>query len=348
MAGRGTDIVLGDGVVDRGGLHILGTERHESRRIDNQLRGRSGRQGDPGTSRFYMSLEDDLLRIFGSDRIKGIMGRLGMDDGQPIEHRLVSNAIEKAQKRVEGHNFEIRKHLLEYDNVMNKQREVIYAQRRQILGGENLREDLLEMAEELVEDLVEEYTGQRVSEEWDLKGLEDGFYRQFGFRLPLKEEMDGDLQEYLTERVQQRFAAKEHEIGSEFFAHLQQMMMLQVVDNHWKEHLLSMDHLRDGINLRGYAQQDPLREYQREGYDAFMNLIHRIKADSVGAIFHLQVRAHQETQVEQEQRKAQRLSFSHGDGSAAQQPQERTQKKVGRNDPCPCGSGKKYKKCHGK
>jgi preprotein translocase subunit SecA len=348
MAGRGTDIVLGDGVVDRGGLHILGTERHESRRIDNQLRGRSGRQGDPGTSRFYMSLEDDLLRIFGSDRIKGIMGRLGMDDGQPIEHRMVSNAIEKAQKRVEGHNFEIRKHLLEYDNVMNKQREVIYAQRRQILGGENLREDLLEMAEELVEDLVEEYTGQRVSEEWDLKGLEDGFYRQFGFRVPLKDEMDGDLQEYLTERVQQRFAAKEAEIGPEFFAHLQQMMMLQVVDNHWKEHLLSMDHLRDGINLRGYAQQDPLREYQREGYDAFMNLIHRIKADSVGAIFHLQVRAHQETQVEQEQRKAQRLSFSHGDGSAAQQPQERQQKKVGRNDPCPCGSGKKYKKCHGK
>jgi preprotein translocase subunit SecA len=348
MAGRGTDIVLGDGVVDRGGLHILGTERHESRRIDNQLRGRSGRQGDPGTSRFYMSLEDDLLRIFGSDRIKGIMGRLGMDDGQPIEHRMVSNAIEKAQKRVEGHNFEIRKHLLEYDNVMNKQREVIYAQRRQILGGENLREDLLEMAEELVEDLVAEYTDQKMSEEWDLKGLEDAFYRQFGFRVPLKEEMDGDLQEVLTERVLQRFAAKEQEIGPEFFAHLQQMMMLQVVDNHWKEHLLSMDHLRDGINLRGYAQKDPLREYQREGYDAFMDLIHRIKADSVGAIFHLQVRAHQETQVEQEQRKAQRLSFSHGDGSVAQQPQERHQKKVGRNDPCPCGSGKKYKKCHGK
>ena len=183
MAGRGTDIVLGEGVVAAGGLHILGTERHEARRIDNQLRGRSGRQGDPGSSRFYLSLEDDLLRIFGSDRIKGLMGRLGMDDGQPIEHRLVSNAIEKAQKRVEGHNFDIRKHLLEYDNVMNKQREVIYAQRRQILGGENLQEDILEMAEELVEDLVEEYTGNKLPEEWDLEGLEDAFQRQFGFRV---------------------------------------------------------------------------------------------------------------------------------------------------------------------
>jgi preprotein translocase subunit SecA len=347
MAGRGTDIVLGEGVVDRGGLHILGTERHESRRIDNQLRGRSGRQGDPGTSRFYLSLEDDLLRIFGSDRIKGVMGKLGMDDGQPIEHRLVSNAIERAQKRVEGHNFEIRKHLLEYDNVMNKQREVIYAQRRQILGGEDLREDLLEMSEELVEDLVAEYTAHRVQEEWDLKGLEDAFLRQFGFRVSLKEEIDGDLEEVLVEKVKQRFADREAEIGLEFFAHLQQMVMLQVVDNHWKEHLLSMDHLRDGINLRGYAQQDPLREYQREGYDAFMDLIHRIKADSVGALFHLQVRPHQETAVEVEQRRAQRLSFSHSDSGPAQ-PQERQQKKVGRNDPCPCGSGKKYKKCHGK
>jgi len=348
MAGRGTDIVLGEGVVDRGGLHILGTERHESRRIDNQLRGRSGRQGDPGTSRFYMSLEDDLLRIFGSERIKGLMGRLGMDDGQPIEHRIVSNAIEKAQKRVEGHNFEIRKHLLEYDNVMNKQREVIYAQRRQILSGESLTEDILEMSEELLEDLVEEYTAQRIPEEWDLKALGDSFYRQFGFRMRLQEEQDGDLQEVLWEQVSQRFTDRKAQIGPELFERLQQMVMLQVVDNHWKDHLLSMDHLRDGIGLRGYAQQDPLREYQREGYDAFMDLIHRIKADSVGTLFVLQVRDHQETPVEEEQRKAQRLSFSHGDGSAPTPPQERQQKKVGRNDPCPCGSGKKYKKCHGK
>jgi preprotein translocase subunit SecA len=346
MAGRGTDIVLGQGVVEVGGLHILATERHEARRIDNQLRGRSGRQGDPGTSRFYLSLEDDLLRIFGSDRIKGLMGRLGMDDGQPIEHRLVSNAIEKAQKRVEGHNFEIRKHLLEYDNVMNKQREVIYAQRRQILSGENLEEDLLEMAEELVEDLVEEYTGNRIPEEWDVKGLEVAFLRQFGFRLPLPEELDGDLQDYLTEKVKERFQAKSEEIGPELFPQLQQMVMLQIVDNHWKEHLLSMDHLRDGIGLRGYAQVDPLREYQREGYDAFMDLIHRIKADSVGTLFHLQVRPHQEL-PEEAKPQDQPMFFSHGDGGGAQ-PKERQQKKVGRNDPCPCGSGKKYKKCCGK
>ena len=346
MAGRGTDIVLGQGVVEVGGLHILATERHEARRIDNQLRGRSGRQGDPGTSRFYLSLEDDLLRIFGSDRIKGLMGRLGMDDGQPIEHRLVSNAIEKAQKRVEGHNFEIRKHLLEYDNVMNKQREVIYAQRRQILYGENLREDILEMAEELVEDLVEEYTGNRIPEEWNVKGLEIAFLRQFGFRLPLPEELDGDLQDYLTEQVQERFHAKSEEIGPELFAQLQQMVMLQIVDNHWKEHLLSMDHLRDGIGLRGYAQVDPLREYQREGYDAFMDLIHRIKADSVGTLFHLQVRPHHELPQEAKPQD-QPMFFSHGDGGGAP-PQQRQQKKTGRNDPCPCGSGKKYKKCCGK
>jgi len=346
MAGRGTDIVLGEGVVATGGLHILATERHESRRIDNQLRGRSGRQGDPGSSRFYLSLEDDLLRIFGSDRIKGLMGRLGMDDGQPIEHRLVSNAIEKAQKRVESHNFDIRKHLLEYDNVMNKQREVIYAQRREILSGEHLQEDILEMAQELVEELVEEYTANKLSEEWDLDGLSLAFQRQFGFRVPLGN-LDGDLRELLIEKVNERFAAKGEEIGPELFAQLQQMVMLQIVDNQWKDHLLSMDHLRDGIGLRGYAQQDPLREYQREGYDMFMDLIHRIEAESVGALFHLQVRPHQE--IPEEARPAEQpMYFSHGDGSSAPQPQQRQQKKTGRNDPCPCGSGKKYKKCCGK
>ncbi len=345
MAGRGTDIVLGEGVVAANGLHILGTERHESRRIDNQLRGRSGRQGDPGTSRFYLSLEDDLLRIFGSDRIKGLMGRLGMDDGQPIEHRMVSNAIEKAQKRVEGHNFEIRKHLLEYDDVMNKQREVIYAQRRQILAGENLAEDLQEMAAELLEDLVQEYTGNLPPQEWDLKGLEDAFYRQFGFRFSLQDDFAGDLEEILLEQVKQRFAARSAEIGPELFQHLEQMVGLQIVDNHWKDHLLSMDHLRDGIGLRGYAQVDPLREYQREGYDAFMDLIQRIKEDTVRTLFHLQVRPHQE--LPEEARPSQPLVFSHGDGGSPQ-PAQRQQRKTGRNDPCPCGSGKKYKKCCGK
>ena len=346
MAGRGTDIVLGEGVVATGGLHILGTERHESRRIDNQLRGRSGRQGDPGTSRFYMSLEDDLLRIFGSDRIKGLMGRLGMDDGQPIEHRLVSNAIEKAQKRVEGHNFEIRKHLLEYDDVMNKQREVIYAQRRQILSGAELQEDILDMSRELVEEMVEEYTGNKLPEEWDLEGLGSTFQRQFGFRPPLAN-LDGDLREYLLEQVEGRFTKRAEEIGPDLFPWLQQRVMLQIVDNQWKDHLLSMDHLRDGIGLRGYAQQDPLREYQREGYDMFMDLIHRMQEEMVGTLFHLQVKPHQE--LPQEAQPAQQpMFFSHGGDGAAPQPQQRQQKKTGRNDPCPCGSGKKFKKCCGK
>ncbi|MBM4275191.1 MAG: preprotein translocase subunit SecA [Deltaproteobacteria bacterium] len=346
MAGRGTDIVLGSGVVETGGLHILGTERHESRRIDNQLRGRSGRQGDPGTSRFYLSLEDDLLRIFGSDRLKGIMGRLGMDDDQPIEHRMVSNAIEKAQKRVEGHNFDIRKHLLEYDNVMNKQREVIYAQRRQILSGEGLQDDIMEMSAELVEDLVTDYTNDSPPEEWDLQGLSDAFRRQFGFRVAFPEELNGDLEEFLAEEVNRRFQAKTREIGPDLFPQLQQMVMLQIVDNHWKDHLLSMDHLRDGIGLRGYAQVDPLREYQREGYDMFMDLVHRIKADTIGAIFHLQIKPHQEL-PEEAQRPRQQLAYSHGNGGAAA-PVKKDAKKVGRNDPCPCGSGKKFKKCCGK
>jgi len=345
MAGRGTDIVLGEGVVDRGGLHILGTERHESRRIDNQLRGRSGRQGDPGTSRFYLSLEDDLLRIFGSDRIKGLMGRLGMDDGEPIEHRLVSNAIEKAQKRVEGHNFDIRKQLLEYDDVMNKQREVIYAQRRQILGGKTLEEDIMEMAGELVEEIVEEYTAHKLPEEWDLKAMGDALYRQFGFRVS-PENLDGDLHEVLYDLVKELLEAKREEIGPELFQQLQQMVMLQIVDNHWKEHLLSMDHLRDGIGLRGYAQVDPLREYQREGYEMFMDLINRIQADSVGTLFHLQVQPHHEPPPEARPQ-APPMAYSHG-GEGGAPPKQRQKKKVGRNDPCPCGSGKKYKKCCGK
>jgi len=350
MAGRGTDIVLGEGVVDRGGLHILATERHEARRIDNQLRGRSGRQGDPGSSRFYMSLEDDLLRIFGSDRIKGLMGRLGMDDGEPIEHRIVSNAIEKAQKRVESHNFDIRKHLLEYDNVMNQQREVIYAQRRQILAGENLKEDFLDMAGELLDDMVAEYTLDKTLDEMDLKGLEDAFLRQFAFRISLMDiaEDNGDLVDYLVDKVRERYETKSQEIGPELFEHLQQMVMLQIVDNHWKEHLLSMDHLRDGIGLRGYAQRDPLREYQKEGYENFMDLVQRIKADTVGTLFALQVRPHQEL-PEEAQPAQQQMVFSHGDsGDDSPPPVQREQKKVGRNSPCPCGSGKKFKKCCGK
>jgi preprotein translocase subunit SecA len=348
MAGRGTDIVLGPGVVETGGLHIIGTERHESRRIDNQLRGRSGRQGDPGSSRFYLSLEDDLLRIFGSDRIKSLMGRLGMEDGQPIEHRMVSNAIERAQKRVEGHNFDIRKHLLEYDDVMTKQREVIYTQRREILDGAKLSEDINQMIEELTDDLVDQYTDERtMPEDWDFKGMHEAFLQRFGLPLDLSG-MDQenltipDLREAAHQQVEAAFEVQRRTIGEEIFEPLQQQIMLQMVDTQWKDHLLAMDHLRDGIGLRGYAQVDPLREYQREGYDMFMDMIQRIQADTVRTLFLIRLRQQEEASL-WEQRQA-KMSYSHG-GNGESQPVKKEGKKIGRNEPCPCGSGKKYKKC---
>jgi preprotein translocase subunit SecA len=348
MAGRGTDIVLGPGVVATGGLHIIGTERHESRRIDNQLRGRSGRQGDPGSSSFYMSLEDDLLRIFGSDRIKNLMGRLGMEDGQPIEHRMVSSAIERAQKRVEGHNFDIRKHLLEYDDVMNKQREVIYNQRRDILGGANLAEDVNQMIEELTDDLVDQYTDERtMPEDWDLNGLAEAFLQRFGLRLDLKR-LDQenltlpDLREAAHQQVQAAFETQRRTIGDEIFPSLKQQIMLQMVDTQWKDHLLAMDHLRDGIGLRGYAQVDPLRAYQKEGYDMFMDMIQRIQADTVRTLFLIRLRRQEEACLCEKRQTS--LSYSHS-GNGESQPVKKEGKKIGRNEPCPCGSGKKYKKC---
>ncbi|AEB10552.1 preprotein translocase subunit SecA [Desulfobacca acetoxidans] len=350
MAGRGTDIVLGTGVVDRGGLHIIGTERHESRRIDNQLRGRSGRQGDPGSSRFYLSLEDDLLRIFGSDRIKNLMGRLGMEDGQPIEHRMVSSAIERAQKRVEAHNFDIRKHLLEYDNVMNKQREVIYGKRREILGGEDLEEEIQQMAADMVDGLLVQFTDPRtMPEDWDLKGLEEALWRQFGLHIELSrlspENLDGEkLPELLHQQVLAAFEGKRQAIGPEYFPSLQQQIMLQMVDTHWKDHLLAMDHLRDGIGLRGYAQVDPLRAYQKEGYDMFMEMMQRIQENTVRTIFLIRLRQPEEIALLQGRQTP--MSYSHS-GTGESQPVKKTAKKVGRNDPCPCGSGKKYKKCCG-
>ncbi len=348
MAGRGTDIVLGPGVVATGGLHIIGTERHESRRIDNQLRGRSGRQGDPGSSRFYLSLEDDLLRIFGSDRIKNLMGRLGMEDGQPIEHRMVSNAIERAQKRVEAHNFDIRKHLLEYDNVMNKQREVIYSQRRDILGGANLSAEIQQMIEEQTDELLDQFTDERaLPEDWDLAGLEEACRQQFGLRLHLDRfELEKltveEVRREVHARVQEAYRAQQEAIGPEIFPSLQQQLMLQMVDTQWKDHLLAMDHLRDGIGLRGYAQVDPLRAYQKEGYDMFMEMIQRIQSDTVRMLFLIRLRQQEQASL-WEQRQAQ-MSYSHsGDGES--QPARKATKKVGRNEPCPCGSGKKYKKC---
>ena len=347
MAGRGTDIVLGPGVVATGGLHIIGTERHESRRIDNQLRGRSGRQGDPGSSRFYLSLEDDLLRIFGSDRIKNLMGRMGMEDGEPIEHRMVSNAIERAQKRVEGHNFDIRKHLLEYDDVMNKQREVIYNQRREILAGTNLSEEIGQMIKELTDDLLDQFTDERtMPEDWNLKGLVEAFIQRFGLQLDLQDlDLDNlvldDLREAAHLQVEAAFEAQRQTIGAEIFQSLEQQIMLQIVDTQWKDHLLAMDHLRDGIGLRGYAQVDPLRAYQKEGYDMFMDMIQRIQADTVRTLFLIRLRQQEEASfLEQHQT---RMSYSHA-GNGENQPVKKEGKKIGRNEPCPCGSGKKYKK----
>ena len=264
MAGRGTDIKLGEGVTQLGGLHILGTERHESRRIDNQLRGRSGRQGDPGSSRFFLSLEDDLLRIFGGERIGNIMERLGLQDGEPIEHNLISRAIENAQTKVEGHNFDIRKHLLEYDDVMNQQREVIYSQRRDLLRGDDIHETILEIIDEVADQVSNEFADEsKYPEEWDLKGLSDAVFQRFNFRMPpLSEEtLDGLTAEGLTDEIREQarafYARREEMFGQETFRRVERIVMLQTVDNHWKDHLLSMDHLKEGIGLRGYAQQNP-------------------------------------------------------------------------------------------
>jgi preprotein translocase subunit SecA len=350
MAGRGTDIVLGEGVTALGGLHILGTERHESRRIDNQLRGRSGRQGDPGSSRFYLSLEDDLLRIFGSDRIAGLMDKMGMSEGEPIEHQLISKAIENAQRRVEGHNFEIRKHLLDFDNVMNQQREVIYEQRRTVLEGQNLRETIQEMNRELVDAVLDAFLDEKVPpEEWDLKAMKDKLFSQFNLHLdldarPIPEAEE--LRETIQERVWNRYLQKVEAIGPEVMASLEQMVMLQTIDTAWKDHLLSMDHLKEGIGLRGYGQRDPLREYQREGYEMFVELIERIKEQTVANLMRVQLAREEDVQALAAPQERP-VFFSHG-GDEGPAPKKRENKKIGRNDPCTCGSGKKYKKCCGR
>ena len=356
MAGRGTDIKLGEGVTDLGGLHILGTERHESRRIDNQLRGRSGRQGDPGSSRFYLSLEDDLLRIFGGERIGKIMERLGLEDGEPIEHNLISKAIENAQTKVEGHNFDIRKHLLEYDDVMNQQREVIYRQRRELLRGDDIHDTVLDMIEEKAEVIAAEFADERaLPEDWDLRGLSDAVYKQFNFRLDLEDKnlLDGLTKDGLTSEINDQatafYAQREKAMGKDVLQHLERIIMLQTVDNLWKDHLLSMDHLKEGIGLRGYAQQDPLIVYKKEGFELFQDLIDRIKDETLGILFRVQL-AEPEKLAEIHKPKEQEMFFSGGEDAAPKkkQPVRRQDSKVGRNDPCPCGSGKKYKKCCGR
>ncbi len=353
MAGRGTDIVLGEGVTDLGGLHILGTERHESRRIDNQLRGRSGRQGDPGSSRFYLALEDDLLRIFGGERITGIMEKLGMEDDEPIENKLISKAIENAQAKVEGHNFDIRKQLLEYDDVMNQQREVVYRQRREALNGKSLKPAIEEMIRDKAEEIAYGFTDEKTHpEEWDWKRLKKAVFKQFNFRLDKIDDdtMDGLTREGLAELIADSsltvYNEKEAFVGSEEFRHLERIVMLQTVDNLWKDHLLSMDHLKEGIGLRGYAQQDPLIVYKKEGFELFQEMISRIKEETLGILYRIQI-SEPENIADLQQPKEQKLVFSSGDEPAKKNPVKRTEKKVGRNAPCPCGSGKKYKKCCG-
>lgn len=350
MAGRGTDIVLGDGVKALGGLHILGTSRHESRRIDNQLRGRSGRQGDPGTSRFYLSLEDDLLRIFGGDRIHAVMDKLGIEEGEHIEHSFISKAIENAQSKVEGHNFEIRKYLLEYDDVMNQQREVIYRQRRQALMEENLRSVVMEMIEDKAHDLVEEFEVEKTPfSQWDLSGLQNRIKQVFNLAPDIQTPVDSkyDAQtfsEKLFGDLKVLYSQRESAIGEAVMREIERHIILQTVDTRWKEHLLFMDHLKEGIGLRGYAQQDPLRIYKKEGFDMFQGLMARVKEEVIDILFKIQISTSSQID-EMKQRQQKNLTFSHSDGSSVKKPVKRVSKKIKRNAPCPCGSGKKYKKC---
>ncbi len=377
MAGRGTDIVLGGNweaelaelenpnpaqieeikvrwekehneVVDVGGLHIIGTERHESRRIDNQLRGRSGRQGDPGSSRFYLALEDDLLRIFGGDRITNAMEWIGMEEGEPLEHNWISRAIENAQAKVEGRNFDIRKHLLEYDDVMNQQREVIYQQRREALSGGSLRESVEEMITEKAEEISEMFADETLlAEEWDLKGIRDAVYKQFKFRLKIdKDTLDGlnreGLDQLITDEANAVYNEREAVAGADRLREMERIAMLQTVDSLWKDHLLSMDHLKEGINLRGYAQQNPLIVYKKEGFEMFQHMIGRVKEETLEILF--KVELSEPEQYAFSMPKEENLVYSKDLGDRKKEPVKRD-KKIGRNDPCPCGSGKKYKKC---
>jgi len=352
MAGRGTDIVLGPGVVDVGGLHIIGTERHESRRIDNQLRGRSGRQGDPGSSRFYLSLEDDLMRIFAADRLSGLMQRIGMAEDEPIEHRLISKAIENAQSRVEGHNFDLRKNIIEYDDVMNQQREIIYRQRREALQGGQLKPAVFDMIEDILDSIVEANTAEKTyAEDWDLEAIKNEIARIFGVQADLTveslEDMDRDnLREHLLELVKERYEAREKAFGEPIMRDLENYLLLQTVDALWKDHLLNMDHLKEGIGLRSYGQKDPLVEYKREGHEMFQEMIDRVKEETLQKLYHIQIQ--REEQLDEMRAEQEDQPMFYGPADAPPKQAVRKDAKVGRNDPCPCGSGRKYKKCHGK
>jgi preprotein translocase subunit SecA len=394
MAGRGTDIVLGgnpeglarseinpaedaeaygealdryreiciterEEVLQAGGLHILGTERHESRRIDNQLRGRSGRQGDPGSSRFYLSLEDDLMRIFGSDRVQGLLGRLGLEEGEPIEAKMVTRAIERAQKQVEGRNFEVRKHLLEYDDIMNKQREAIYELRKDILEGREGREYLERISEDVVDYVLETHCSEKLDpRDWNLTEVSTDFLAYFDINAseldrPLDELGLDELREHLLGAVRQKYSDKVERLSDELMSAMERDVMLRVVDHSWKDHLLALDHLKEGIGLRGYGQRNPLQEYKRESFELFQSMKERIEDTIIKTLFRLEPASEEEIAERRRARAAAAANrFRMGPPAAASAPGPQTVvrkgEKVGRNDPCPCGSGKKYKKCHGR
>ena len=350
MAGRGTDIKLGEGVEEVGGLKVIGTERHESRRIDNQLRGRSGRQGDPGYSRFYVSLEDDLMRIFASERLQGVVERLGLTDEDAIESRLVTNAIENAQKKVEGNNFDVRKSVLQYDDVMNQQREVIYKQRSQVLEGESLKEDIQEMIKSVISQAVDAHmSGLDETLEEDLEKLlaylQEIYLPKDAVTVDeLKIKSDDEIKDILIDIAQKLYSEKEEEITPERMREIERVILLKIVDTKWMDHIDNMDHLRQGMGLRAYRQQDPVQAYQFEGSEMFDEMINSIKIDTVKYLFHIQV----ERNIERERVAKETSTNINGDDSLKQEPVRRDDDKVGRNDLCPCGSGKKYKNCCGK
>ncbi len=403
MAGRGTDIVLGGSleaelaalsdeadeaqreavrqawqehhaqVVAAGGLHIIGTERHESRRIDNQLRGRSGRQGDPGSTRFYLSLEDNLMRIFASERVSGLMQKLGMEEGEAIEHPWVTRAIENAQRKVEGHNFDIRKQLLEFDDVANDQRKVIYEQRNELMEADDISEMVQSIRQSVINSTVEQYIPPAsIDEQWDIPGLQETLASEFGLQLDIAGWLEADstlheetLRERILEEAEAAYKEKEALVTPEVMRHFEKAAMLQILDSQWKEHLAMMDHLRQGIHLRGYAQRDPKQEFKREAFDLFQEMLERIKHSVIVLLSKVQVRTEADVEaVEHQRRASSAVEYQHAtanamaDGaggetssavaSTAKAPYVRDGRKVGRNEPCPCGSGKKFKHCHGK
>ncbi|WP_133130048.1 preprotein translocase subunit SecA [Legionella yabuuchiae] len=395
MAGRGTDIVLGgnlsaelavlpedateeekqairedwkkrhDAVVAAGGLRIIGSERHESRRIDNQLRGRSGRQGDPGSSRFYLSLDDNLMRIFASERVAALMRRLGMKPGEPIEHNLVTRAIENAQRKLEGHNFDIRKQLLEYDNVANDQRKVIYSQRAEIMAMEDPLQSVDTIREDVLGNLVDRYIPpQSMEDQWDVQSLEQVLLDDFKLKAPISDWIEADhaiLPEQIKEKVielsETQFKEKEQQISRDVLAQFEKSVILQTLDNHWREHLAAMDHLRQGIHLRGYAQKDPKQEYKREAFTLFSMMLDNMRYEIIRLLSSVEVQTSDDVEAVEEQRRADqsyKMQYIHAAPDHQEEEEagvstfKRSAKKVGRNDPCPCGSGKKYKACHGK